>query len=86
MDTTDTTTTDLVIIDAELMEDDTDSVAHNVGKTVATTAATSAVVIGAILLYKYAAPKVASFFTRSTDEPVEEIVEEPIPTPETEKV
>lgn len=85
MDTTDTTT-DLVIIDAEIVEDDTDSVANSVGKTLAATAASSAIVLGAVLAYKFAAPKVASWFTRSkTDEPAE-TVEVPTETPETAEV
>lgn len=90
MDTTDTTptTTDLVIIDAELVEETPDH-GNSIVNTVATTAATSAVILGGMLAYKFLKPKVTSLFNRSkSEEPVveAEVVEAPAETPETAEV
>jgi hypothetical protein len=87
---TETTTNDLVIIDAEIVEDAPNGTTKELTKTVATTAATAAVVLAGVYVYNFVKPKVASFIVSRGEKLIEksqaEAPEPTVETPETEKV
>lgn len=56
-------TTDLVVLDADSMDEDLDT-GKDIAKTVATTAATTAVVAGALIAVHFLKPKVRALLDR----------------------
>jgi hypothetical protein len=64
MDTNDTTSPDLVVIDAELPQDDTQSFGSEVTKTLLVSTAMSALVFGGAAVITIAGPKVVAWFSR----------------------
>lgn len=70
----DTTTTDLDLVDAEIVEDDQHSFGKDVAKTAGYSATTIVAVVAAVYAYNYLKPRVASLFNRAKNE-AEEVVE-----------
>ena len=64
MDTTETTSPDLVVLDAELPEDDDQSFGSEVAKTLLVSTAMSALVFGGAAVIAIAGPKVVAWATR----------------------
>lgn len=64
MDTNDTTSTDLVIIDADLIETEADSFGKEVAKTLAVSTATSVGVFGGFVVIALLTPKVKAWMNR----------------------
>jgi phosphoglycerate-specific signal transduction histidine kinase len=84
MDTA-TTTTDLVVTDAEVLEDEANGFGKELASTALVSTATAAVVIGGFVAFNYLKPRVVSLFHRSK-EAVEELKAEATePKPEPEK-
>lgn len=64
MDANDTTSNDLVIIDADLIETEADSFGKEVAKTLAVSTATSAGVFGGFVVIALLTPKVKAWINR----------------------
>jgi hypothetical protein len=66
MDTT-TPTTDIVIIDAEIVEDDETTFGKEIAKNTAYAGAGIGVVVLGVLAFNYLKPRIASLFSSSTE-------------------
>lgn len=74
--TTDTPATDLVVVEAEIVEDDPSGFGSEIAKNAGVSAATAGVVVLGIVAFKYLKPRVVSLIARKkTETPVAEPVE-----------
>lgn len=87
MDTTETTTPDTIVLDADVEETEPEGFGKEVTKTLITSTATSAGVFAGFVVIALVTPKVKAFFDRrKKTEVVEgEIVTDAPETPSTEK-
>lgn len=86
MDAIDTTSTDLVVIDADSDLDTTPSFGSEVAKTLAVSTATSVGVFGGFVVIALLTPKVKSWFNRNKNDVIDGEVDAHIKdTPTTEK-